>query len=120
MIRRSFEIIGSSFKMALLELWKNKLRTFLSLFGITIGIFCIISVMAMVGSLEQNLKNEIKTLGSNTLYLDKWEYTAGPNDRPWWTYVNRPVPRFSEIKEIKERNPDAEYAAFRIQDNNDI
>ena len=106
--------------MALLELWKNKLRTFLSLFGITIGIFCIISVMAMVGSLEQNLKNEIKTLGSNTLYLDKWEYTAGPNERPWWFFVNRPVPRFSEIKEIKERNPNALYAAFRIQLISDV
>ncbi|RYY55749.1 MAG: ABC transporter permease [Chitinophagaceae bacterium] len=115
MIRRSFGIIVSSFRMALLELWKNKLRTFLSLFGITIGIFCIISVMALTSSLEQNLKNEINSIGSNTLYLDKWEYTAGPNDRPWWFYLNRPVPRFAEIKEIKERSPDARYAAFRIQ-----
>ena len=39
-MRRTFEIIGNSFKMAMQELWKNKLRTFLSLFGITIGIFC--------------------------------------------------------------------------------
>jgi ABC-type antimicrobial peptide transport system permease subunit len=29
-------------------LWKNKLRTFLSLFGVTIGIFCIIGVLATV------------------------------------------------------------------------
>jgi putative ABC transport system permease protein len=39
MLRRNIEIIGSSLKMALQELRKNKLRTFLSLFGITIGIF---------------------------------------------------------------------------------
>ncbi|MET0637716.1 MAG: ABC transporter permease [Chitinophagaceae bacterium] len=120
MIRRSFEIIGSSFKMALLELWKNKLRTFLSLFGITIGIFCIISVMAMVGSLEQNLKNEINTLGSNTLYLDKWEYSTGPGERPWWEFVNRPVPRFTDVSQIKERTPDAQYAAFRIKTVSDV
>ena len=121
MIRRGIEIIGSSFKMALLELWKNKLRTFLSLFGITIGIFCIIGVMAMVGSLEQNLKNEINSLGSNTLYLDKWEYSAGGGpDNPWWKYVNRPVPRFNEVREIKERNPRVQYAAFRIQTTSDV
>ena len=77
MLRRSIEIIASSFKMALQELWKNKLRTFLSLFGITIGIFCIIGVLAVVGSLERNIQNEVQSLGSNTIYLDKWDYTAG-------------------------------------------
>ena len=65
MVRRTIEIIASSLKMAMQELWKNKLRTFLSLFGITIGIFCIIGVLATVNSLEQNIQNEVKSLGSN-------------------------------------------------------
>ena len=52
-MQRFFAIVSSSFKMALQELWKNKLRTFLSLFGITIGIFCIIGVLTTVGSLEK-------------------------------------------------------------------
>ena len=115
MIRRTIEIIGSSFKMALQELWKNKLRTFLSLFGITIGIFCIIGVLATVNSLEQNIKNEIKSLGTNTIYVDKWDYTAGGSpDYPWWKYVNRPSPKYEEVKQIKERTASAKYAAFRI------
>lgn len=115
MIRRSLEIVGSSFKMALQELWKNKLRTFLSLFGITIGIFCIIGVLATVNSLEQNIQNEVKSLGSNTLYVDKWDYSAGggPNF-PWWKYVNRPYPKYEELGQIKERTPSAKYAAFKI------
>src|SRR6266567_6853317 len=114
-MRRTLEIIVSSFKMALQELWKNKLRTFLSLFGITIGIFCIIGVLATVNSLEQNIKNEIKSLGNNTIYLDKWEWSDDGPDYPWWKYVKRPSPRFEEIKEIKERNPYAKYVAFFIQ-----
>ena len=101
--------------MAMLELWKNKLRTFLSLFGITIGIFCIIGVLATVNSLEQNIKNEVSSLGNNTIYIDKWEYTAGGNDYPWWKYVNRPSPKFEEVKQIKERTSSAKYTAFRIQ-----
>ena len=120
MFRRSIEIIGSSLKMAFQELWKNKLRTFLSLFGITIGIFCIISVLATVGSLEQNIKNEVNSLGSNTIYLDKWEYTAGGDDYPWWRYVNRPVPRYAEIRQIQERTPAAEAVAFRVQITSDV
>ncbi|MCX6316597.1 MAG: ABC transporter permease [Bacteroidetes bacterium] len=116
MIRRSLEIAGSSFKMALQELWKNKLRTFLSLFGITIGIFCIISVLATVGSLERNIQNEIKSLGTNTIYVDKWDYSAGGGpDYPWWKYVNRPSPRYDEMKQIMLRTPGAKYAAFKIE-----
>jgi putative ABC transport system permease protein len=123
MLRGTREIIGSSFKMALQELWKNKLRTFLSLFGITIGIFCIIGVLAIVNSLERNIQNEIKSLGNNTIYLDKWDYTAGGGpDFPWWKYVNRPVPRYHEMKQIKERTPGAKYVAFNIsiEDNVDF
>lgn len=118
MLRRNLEIIGSSFNMALQELRKNKLRTFLSLFGITIGIFCIISVLAVVNSLEQNIQNEIKALGTNTIYLDKWNYSdgGGPNF-PWWKYVNRPVPKYEEVKQIMERTPGAQYAAFKIEVN---
>lgn len=119
MFRRTIEIVGSSFGMALQELWKNKLRTFLSLFGITIGIFCIIGVLATVNSLEQNIKNEIQSLGNNTIYIDKWEWTNDDGDYPWWKYVNRPYPKYSEVQQIKERTPSAKYAAFNIsmQDN---
>ncbi|WP_028789158.1 ABC transporter permease [Terrimonas ferruginea] len=116
MIRRSFEIVASSLRMALQELWKNKLRTFLSLFGITIGIFCIIGVLATVNSLQQNIQNEINSLGSNTIYVDKWDYTAGGGpDYPWWKFVNRPVPKYGEIQQIKNRTSYAKYVAFRIQ-----
>jgi len=122
MIRRTIEIITSSFKMALQELWKNKLRTFLSLFGITIGIFCIIGVLATVNSLEQNIKNEVNSFGTNTIYVDKWDYTAGGGgeDYPWWKYVNRPSPKYEEVKQIKDRTPSAKFVSFRIFANDKV
>lgn len=112
-VQRFVAIVGSSFKIAMLELWKAKLRTFLSLFGITIGIFCIIGVLTTVNSLETNLQNEIRSLGTNTIYVDKWQYSAGA-DYPYWKYVKRPVPRYEELSEIKERTLTAKYAAFKI------
>lgn len=116
MLRRTFEIVAGSFRMAILELWKNKLRTFLSLFGITIGIFCIIGVLAVVNSLQRNIENEIQSLGSNTIYVDKWDYSAGGDgDYPWWKFVNRPVPKFEEVKLIQERTTSAKYTAFCLQ-----
>lgn len=112
-MRRIIEITSSSFRMAIEELSKNKLRTFLSLFGVTIGIFCIISILATVNSLEINIRSEIRSLGTNTIYVDKWEYSAGP-DYPFWKYAKRPVPRYSEVDEIRRRTPTAKYVAFKI------
>src|SRR5437868_13346891 len=101
-MRRTLEIIVSSFKMAMQELWKNKLRTFLSLFGITIGIFCIIGVLATVNSLERNIQNEVASLGTNTIYIDKCDYAAGGGPGyPWLRYVNRPEPKFEDLKVLK-------------------
>lgn len=107
--------------MALQELWKNKLRTFLSLFGITIGIFCIIGVLATVNSLERNIQNEVKSLGTNTIYVDKWDYSAGGGpDFPWWKYVNRPSPAYDEMQQIMGRTPGAKYVAFKIDITSNI
>lgn len=112
---RTLEIIGSSLRMAVQELWKNKLRTFLSLFGITIGIFCIIGVMATLNSLEQNIQNEIKSFGTNTIYVDKWDYSqGGDGEYPWWKYNKRPDPKYQELPQIKERTQTAEHVAFKI------
>jgi putative ABC transport system permease protein len=114
------EIVSSSFKMALQELGKNKLRTFLSLFGVTIGIFCIIGVLATVNSLEHNIQSEIKSLGTNTIYIDKWEYAMAGPDYPWWKYQKRPSPKYRELDEIKRRTPSVQYAAFIISINDNI
>lgn len=102
--------------MALQEFKSNKLRTFLSLFGVTIGIFCIISVLATVGSLEQAIQKDIKSLGTNTVYIDKWEYSGG-NDYPWWKYVKRPEPRQEEMRALKLKVPSASRIAFLLETN---
>lgn len=120
-MQRVMEIASSSFKIAMQELWKNKLRTFLSLFGVTIGIFCIIGVLATVNSLELNIQSEIKALGTNTIYIDKWDYGAGGGpDYPWWKYVKRPSPKYDELQQIKDRTTTAENAAFIINTQSSV
>jgi putative ABC transport system permease protein len=84
-------ILWNSFRMALQELRVNKLRTFLSLFGITIGIFCIIGVLATVDSLKDNVQSQIKALGTNSIWIDKFDYSdgGGGGGFPWWKYYKR-------------------------------
>lgn len=100
--------------MAVAEFRSNKLRTFLSLLGITFGIFCIISVLSVIGSLEYAIHSDINTLGSNTVYIDKWEYKGG-DDSPWWKFVNRPEMKSSETEILRKKVPGAKNIAFQIE-----
>lgn len=111
-MRKTLEILGTGLKMALGEFRSNKLRTFLSLFGITIGIFCIIGVMATVTSLEKNVQKDIKALGSNTIFIDKWDYTG---QVPYWKLMNRPIPKIEEMRQLKKIVPEASNIAFALQ-----
>jgi putative ABC transport system permease protein len=114
-MRKTLNILASSFRLTMQELMVNKLRTSLSLIGISFGIFCIIGVLATVNSLEMNIQNQIKSLGTNTIYIDKWDYSGGP-DYPWWKFVKRPEPEFKEVSFIKERSQLASNVAFLIED----
>ena len=92
----------------------NKLRTALSLIGISFGIFCIIGVLATVNSLETNIQNQIKSLGTNTIYIDKLDYSGGGPIIPGGNLLNRPTPKFEEVAAIKERSQLASNVAFII------
>jgi putative ABC transport system permease protein len=109
-------ILWNSFKMALQELRVNKLRTFLSLFGITIGIFCIIGVLATIDSLQTKIKSDLSSFGNNTIYIDKWSYGGGggEGDYPWWKYVKRPSMKVSEMETIQKKSYLASNIAFFV------
>jgi putative ABC transport system permease protein len=116
---RGLLVTWNSLKMALDELRVNKLRTFLSLFGVTIGIFCIIGVMAVVQSLENFINTGLKELGSNTIYIQKWPWGGG-DDYPRWKYYKRPDPDYVELKPIKERSHYADAAAFILFNSSNV
>ncbi len=109
-----FRLVGDSIKFAFSSLITNKLRTFLSLLGITIGIFSIISVMTTIDSLERSIRDNVSSLGNNTIYIQKWPWTFGP-DYPWWKYINRPLPTLEEAEKIRQQSVYADKVAFAAQ-----
>lgn len=106
-------LLKESIVFAWVALVANKLRTFLSLLGITIGIFAIITVFTIVDSLERNIRGSVQSLGENVVFVMKWPWTFGP-DYPWWKYMNRPVPEISELAEIERKAKSLEAVGFRI------
>ena len=70
-------LIRESFAFAMQAIFANKVRTFLSLLGITIGIFSVISVLTVFDSIESKLRKNIEELGSNVLFIQKWPWAMG-------------------------------------------
>jgi putative ABC transport system permease protein len=89
--------IYESFRFAWRALKSNLLRTILSLLGVTVGIFAIITVLTLVDSLEKNIKDSLSFLGTGVIYVEKWPFVAD-GERKWWEYIRRPNASFSEFK----------------------
>ncbi|MES2838473.1 MAG: ABC transporter permease [Bacteroidota bacterium] len=104
-------ILQESFLFAWHSLTANKLRSFLSLLGITIGIFAIITVFTIVDSLEKNVRNSVASLGENVVFIQKWPWEFG-GEYPWWKYMNRPKPKLEELDDVTRVTQLADATAF--------
>lgn len=112
-------LIRESYLFAFQEIIVNKVRTILSLLGITIGIFCVISVFTVFDSMETAIRKSIASLGSNVLYIQKWPWAMG-GDYPWWKYYQRPEATLEDMREIEKRSNLNDAVAFMSQVNKTV
>lgn len=115
----SLHLIGESISFALKALIQNKLRSILSLLGITIGIFSIIAVFTFIDSFQMSLQKDVNNLGSNVIYIEKWPWTF-TKDYPWWKYWDRPQPKVTEMDYIQKKCKDADAVAFTFGTNSTV
>lgn len=94
-----FRLVKESLLFAFIALQNNKLRTLLSLLGVTIGIFSIIAVLAAVDSLNRKITKDLSTLDKNTIYLMKMSF--GPSEIPQWKREQFPNVKYDEYTYLK-------------------
>lgn len=111
------KLIRESFLFAYDALRQNKLRTLLSLLGVTIGIFTIIAVFSAVDTLRNNLQKSVNKLGSNSIYVQKWPW-VGDDNFPWWKYMQRPVPKLRDFDQLARRSQTAKALSYEISIDN--
>jgi putative ABC transport system permease protein len=107
-----FRLLKESFSFAMSALSNNKLRTFLSLLGVTIGIFSIIAVLTAVDSLDRKIKKDLSTLDKNTIYLFKG--TFGPSEVPQWKRDQFPQVKYDEYVYLKNAVNNTQAMGFQI------
>lgn len=112
-------LIRESVLFAVQALVVNRLRTFLSLLGVTIGIFAIISVFTLVDSMESGIRKGVASLGDDVVFIQKWPWAMG-GDYPWWKYWQRPEPSIKDEQMLAKRTFSAEATAYMADVNRTI
>lgn len=106
-------LIKEGFLFAVNSVVVNKLRTFLSLFGITIGIFSIISVFTVLDWMEKAIRDSISTLGDDVIYVQKFPWSFDP-DLAWWDIIRWPAISQNDYQAILNRSTKAGAACFSV------
>ncbi len=107
-----FRLLSESFRFAMNALRSNKLRTLLSLLGVTIGIFSIIAVLAAVDSLDRKITKDLSSLDKNTIYLMKRSF--GPSEIPEWKREQFPNVRYAEYVYLKGAMTNTDQLGYQI------
>ena len=110
-------LLRESFSFAMNSLTNNKLRTFLSLLGVTIGIFSIIAVLAAVDSLDHKIKKDLSSVDKNTMYLKRFSF--GPSNIPRWKMDYFPDVTYEEYQYLKDNLTTVKTLAYQIFTKNE-
>lgn len=79
--------LRESFLIAIRAIWNQKVRAILTTLGIVIGILAVTAMATVVNGIEQGFENDIASLGTDVVYVEKWPWSPTTD---WWNYINRP------------------------------
>jgi putative ABC transport system permease protein len=88
--------------MAMSSLGANKLRSALTMTGITIGVFSVISVMTAIGALQNSIESGISFLGSNIFQFAKYPVNVNASGSAQKKYENRRNITYQEAQRYAE------------------
>ena len=106
-----YKIFVEVVRLVSYSLFENKFRSFLSLFGVSIGVMSIVCIFSVVNSLEKKINQSVESLGNNVLYIQKWPWNSAKNYQ-WWKFFRNPEVTLHEFKIIKEQSKLSEKTAF--------
>jgi ABC-type antimicrobial peptide transport system, permease component len=93
-------ILRESIRMTFDAIRANKLRSTLTLLGISVGIFSVISVMTAIKTLESSIESGLNVFGTNTFLITKDPAIQfGRNEK----YRNRKNINLDQYFQLKER-----------------
>jgi len=116
------KLLGESFGFAMSSVKADKTRAFLSLLGVTIGIFSIVAVFTAIESLEGNVQRSLSAMGSDIVYIQQWPWAMeeGETEYRWWEYRQRPTNTYEEFVNLQQNCVSAEAVALALGFNKEV
>ena len=101
------------------QLKADRLRTLLSLLGVSVGIFSILAALTLIDSLRATVRDSFEAYGSDVLFVEREPLEPDLNEDGvfrWWIYAGRPPVTWREYRYLEERSDGAfskiAYAAY--------
>ena len=112
------KLVLESIIFAFGSLTGDKFRTFLSLFGVSIGIFSIVTVFTAIDALKQNVESGLNSFGGQTVYVQQFPFAPPEGEEyKWWEYMNRPLPKYEEFLFLKSNAKNLDASAYVVFTN---
>ena len=89
--------------MAILAIKQNKLRSILTLLGISVGVFSVVGVMTAIKTLESSVESGLNVFATNTFVIQKYpeiQINGGRRKK----YRNRKNITFQQYEKLKKRS----------------
>lgn len=98
--------VVESVKMSIESLKANKIRSMLASLGVVIGISIVIMMGWLIGAMDSVMDDTFNMLGTDMLYVDKWDWTGG---KSWRDLENRKDFTIELANKLKEQHKSAEF-----------
>src|SRR5258706_11207172 len=98
-------LLGEVVLLALDTLRTNKLRSALTVLGVVIGITAIVGMTSLIRGFDQSLRDSIRTLGPNTLFVAKFSGLSIAAGRNFADLARRPNLTVDDARSIQKLAP---------------
>ncbi|TRZ64375.1 FtsX-like permease family protein [bacterium] len=105
-------LLGETIKMSVDTIKSNKLRSFLTLSGIVIGVFSIIAIMTLLDALQAGIEGGLSQLGSNTFQIQKFPAMNFGGPAAMRKFMNRPDISYDQGMRLIEKTTLPKYISL--------
>ncbi len=114
MLRSIFAAASEAFRQALISIWGNKMRSFLTMLGIIIGVMTVVGMLTLIEGMNRSFSSLLGELGSNTVWVSKFPAMSfGPSQR---MYRRRPDLTQEDAEAIAANCPAVKLASSFLAD----
>jgi putative ABC transport system permease protein len=107
-------------RLALAQIWAQKLKSSFTLLGVTIGVMFLIAVVSIVEGMSKYMEEDFagRLLGVNTFTLKRFPWFEGnTTEEMWREWQRRPRVYYSDLEFVKTLLPSGTRYAVESQNN---